>query len=150
MKAGAKPANSDLNFDEFQFVPNGETVINADIVFKAMMTHDYASLKELSLIGVGLTLLNEKNTILRQMTNIKRLNLSHNNIAVIQHLDALKQITELDLSFNRIEKIQNINMPQLTILDLSGNQIKRIENLKTLKKLERLNLTKNKITEPSL
>ena len=115
-----------------------------------MMTHDYASLKELSLINVGLTLLNEKNTILRQMTNIKRLNLSHNSISVIQHLDSLKQIIELDLSFNRIEKIQNINMPLLTILDLKGNQIKRIENLKTLKKLERLNLSKNKITEPSL
>jgi Leucine-rich repeat (LRR) protein len=59
-------------------------------------------------------------------------------------------LRELDLSSNEIDKIQNLNCPALEILTLSYNQIKRIENLKTLKKLKKLDLSNNVLTEPSL
>jgi Leucine-rich repeat (LRR) protein len=100
---------------------------------------------------VGLTVINSPNVVLRQLTNLRRLNLSSNKLKTIQNLDDVtRQLKELNLGFNQIDKIQNLNLPQLERLCLCNNQIKRIENLKTVKKLVKLDLSNNQITEPSL
>jgi Leucine-rich repeat (LRR) protein len=51
----------------------------------------------------------------------------------------LKDLKELNLSFNRIEVIENLGkMPNLRSVTLNHNKIKRLENLKGLRKLESL------------
>jgi internalin A len=79
----------------------GEVIINDEVFFKNVMTRDYANLVDVRLIGVGLTLINSGNLILRQLTSLRKLNLSHNKLSVIQNLDdGCRQLQELDLSFN--------------------------------------------------
>jgi len=129
----------------------GEVIINDEVFFKNVMSRDYANILDLQLVGVGLTLINSGNLILKQLTSLRKLNLSSNKLKVIQNLDdGCRQLKELDLGYNEIDKIQNLNFPQLEILCLNNNQIKRIENLKSLKKLQKLDLSANMITEPSL
>lgn len=41
--------------------------------------------------------------MLKQFTNLKRLDLSFNKLAKIDNLDTLKELRELNLSYNRIE-----------------------------------------------
>ena len=57
----------------------------------------------------------------------------------------MRYLTNLNLSSNRIAKIDNLNLPNLRELDLSYNQIEIVTNLKPLKKLQTLNLSYNNI-----
>ena len=71
---------------------------------------------------MGLTVINSANVVLRQLTNLKRLNLSSNKLRVIQNLEeGVRQLKELNLGFNQIEKIQNLNLPMLETLTLCNN-----------------------------
>jgi Leucine-rich repeat (LRR) protein len=42
----------------------------------------------------------------------------------------MRTLTSLCLSDNRIKRLENLNFPQLVNLDLSYNKIDKIENLK--------------------
>jgi len=54
----------------------------------------------------------------------------------------------LDLSFNRIERIEGLDrLTKLTDLSLCNNQITKIENLRDCKKLKILSLGNNKIAQ---
>jgi protein phosphatase 1 regulatory subunit 7 len=56
----------------------------------------------------------------------------------------LKELRELNVSFNRIESIDNLNkLPNLRVLVLNHNKIKKLENLKNLRKLEVLHVNGN-------
>jgi Leucine-rich repeat (LRR) protein len=61
---------SALNFtkpasDTYDVVIEGEVIINDELFFKNAMTRDYSSLTDLQLVGVGLTLINSNNLILK-------------------------------------------------------------------------------------
>ena len=62
----------------------------------------------------------------------------------------MRTLTSLCLSDNRIKRLENLNLPQLVNLDLSYNKIDKMENLKQLKKLTTLNLSYNLLTEAGL
>lgn len=51
---------------------------------------------------------------------------------------------ELNLSGNKLRKIEKIAFPELLTLDLSGNKLETVD-LRNLKKLEKLLLQKNKL-----
>ena len=108
--------------------------------------------------------------------HLSRLNLSHNKMTRFYFLISLTRLTELDLSFNEIDKnslhvckfasltnlsklnLQNnkistitpniLNIPQLKELDLSNNRIKMI-NLEGLANLKVLNLSNNSLKSVS-
>lgn len=108
------------------------------------MTRDYAKIQELSIISEGITFIDTGNVMLKQFTNLKKLDLSFNKIARIDNLDTLSGLRELNLSYNRIEQIENLNkMPNLKILVLDNNKIKQLENIRSLRKLEVLSVTGN-------
>ena len=112
-------------------------VINDMMVFKAAMTRDYSTIKNLQLIAKKINMLNVGNDMLRSMSNLQDLNLAGNEIAVIQNLECLKNLKSLNLGSNRIKEIpDNFNLPMLTYLNLDYNQIDKIQNLKGVKKLE--------------
>lgn len=89
------------------------------------MTRDYAKVQELSIISEGVTFIDAGNVMLKQFTNLKKLDLSFNKITKIEGLDCLKDLKELNLSYNRIETIENLNkLPNLRVLNLDHNKIK--------------------------
>ncbi|KAI9677156.1 MAG: hypothetical protein M1829_002730 [Trizodia sp. TS-e1964] len=93
-----------------------------------------------------------------------------NLISHISGLEGLKKLRSLDLSFNKIRTIKNVNhlcelrdlyfvqnkisniqgldgLSKLKNLELAANRIREIQNVQTLAGLEQLWLGKNKITE---
>lgn len=81
------------------------------------------------------------------MRNLKYLDLSNNNLIRIDNgLSDLADLRELNLSFNRIEKIEGLNhLSKLTHLSLSENRIGQIRNLDDLKRLKIFNIAYNRI-----
>jgi len=62
------------------------------------------------------------------------------------NLDLFEHLKQLNLSYNYIKKIDNLqNLSKLTLLDLSFNQIQKLENIGHLRQLKSLNLNNNKI-----
>ena len=81
---------------------------------------------------------------MRQLTALRKLDLSFNLIGKIDNLDSLKELRELNLAFNRLEGIDNLHkLPQLRVIVLNHNKIKRLENLKGCRKLEVLSVIGN-------
>ncbi|GJN70541.1 hypothetical protein Purlil1_12208 [Purpureocillium lilacinum] len=101
---------------------------------------------------------------------LKELDLYDNLISHMRGMDALSNLTSLDLSFNKIKHIKNIShmtklkelflvankisriegldgLEHLTSLELGSNRIRELNNLDSLKALEELWVAKNKITE---
>jgi len=106
---------------------------------------------ELRLVAEKISLLDQNNGMLRfELFNLKMLSLAFNSICTIQGLDYLKNLKELDLSNNRIKKMDKLNFPCLLNLNLAGNRLKRIENLRNCKKLIYLDLSHNYITDASI
>ena len=81
---------------------------------------------------------------MRQLTALRKLDLSFNLIGKIDNLDSLKELRELNLAFNRLEGIDNLHkLPQLRVVVLNHNKIKRLESLKGCRKLEVISVIGN-------
>ena len=87
-----------------------------------------------------------------KLSELKILNLNHNEISDVTCLSNSKllNLIDLDLSFNKIENIDflesNENLINLEKLDLSNNQITKLVKI-NLKSIKNLNLSKNHITD---
>jgi len=81
-------------------------------------------------------------------TFITQLNLSHNKIDKIENLEGLKHLKILDLSFNNIKIVEGLDANvKLSILNLESNQIKSLETFpSTLIELASLILNGNQIS----
>ncbi len=85
---------------------------------------------------------------LLKLRNLKKLDLSGNNIKVINNLINLKNLRILKLIDNKIEEINGLEkLRNLRELFLSRNNIADIKGLESLKKLEYLSLSQNRIEE---
>ena len=102
---------------------------------KAAMTSDFTKIKKLSLANEKINYLNFGNSTLQKLKNIVKLDLSFNQIVELKNLDTLRALQELDLSGNPIKVMDNINMPLLKSLTMDSCKLKKIENLKNVKKL---------------
>ncbi len=80
------------------------------------------------------------------LVNLTALDLVNNQITTIENLDSLVNLTYLDLSVNQITTIENLDsLVNLTELYLSVNQITTINNLDSLVSLTELGLDNNQI-----
>ncbi|KAJ6835041.1 uncharacterized protein M6B38_123720 [Iris pallida] len=103
---------------------------------------------------VGLRVLNLSGNAIVRITagalprGLHMLNLSKNNIAVIEGLRDLTRLCVLDLSYNRIIRIGHglASCSSLKELYLAGNKISEIEGLHRLLKLNILDLRSNKLS----
>jgi len=102
--------------------------------------------------NLAIKTVNFQNKVIGLLLN-NRLNLRNcmiDDITKIRNLDELsKKIEEIDLSYNRITKIDGIDqLENLKKLDLKNNYISKIEGIEKLNKLEFLDLSGNiNITE---
>jgi Leucine-rich repeat (LRR) protein len=84
----------------------------------------------------------------KNFKKIRELNLSINKIKKIEHVNNLVTLERLNLGVNKISKIDGLDeLKELKNLNLSANQVEKMENLEELKKLEGLHLLNNKITK---
>ncbi|XP_073005004.1 uncharacterized protein [Typha latifolia] len=98
---------------------------------------------------VGLRVLSlSGNSIGTLPKGLRKLNLSKNNISVIEGLKDLTRLRVLDLSYNRISRIGHglASCSSLKELYLAGNKISEIEGLHRLLKLHIFDLHSNKIS----
>jgi len=88
---------------------------------------------------------------LRLLQTLKTLNLSHNRLNSISNI-ALRNLVELDVSFNAlfyIDELKGAQLPQLITLDLSHNHLttpRAVAALRNLPNLQRLSLQGNPLT----
>ncbi|XP_047146342.1 nischarin isoform X1 [Hydra vulgaris] len=84
---------------------------------------------------------------LKMFPSITHLNLSHNNITEVKHLEDLLCLTSLDLSFNVIRNVDEFSykLPCIRSLNISANQLRCIGGLEKLYSLEELNISQNEL-----
>lgn len=84
----------------------------------------------------------------RLLTSVKSIDLSNNLIAHVENLQSCWKLEWLNLAFNRVSDISNINqmVGNLKALYLRNNNIANIEGLEKLYSLEILDLANNKVT----
>ena len=64
------------------------------------MTRDYKAITDLQIMSESITFIDAGNVILKQLINLKKLDLSFNKLMKIDNLDTLKELRELNLSYN--------------------------------------------------
>jgi Leucine-rich repeat (LRR) protein len=123
---------------------NDEGLITDAVVFKSAMTRDFRSLQELSIVQEGITHIESGNLTLRQLQNLRKLDLSFNKITRLDNLEGLKELKELNISYNQLEGLDNLGkLSGLRVVNLSHNKIRRLDSLKNLRKLEVLSIASN-------
>lgn len=87
---------------------------------------------------------------LEHAVNLIKLDLSDNQVAVLDPLKALTKLEHLNLKWNRITNVTALkNLHNLVYLGLENNEIEDIAPLAGLSGLKRLNLGKNRIRDLS-
>ncbi len=102
----------------------------------------------LTIQGQKLTNVGDLKGLNKLRDDLIELNLSHNEITVLDNLCNLKYLETLKLTNNRIKEIKGLGLlNNLKELNLSRNEIVKIGGLDNLEKLEHLNLNQNEIVE---
>ncbi|XP_033745777.1 nischarin-like isoform X3 [Pecten maximus] len=83
------------------------------------------------------------------MPRVEVLNLSHNHIKSIQHLNWLSRLTFLDLSYNTFRSLDALHtkIGNLKTLILAGNKLDSLQGLSKLFSLENLDVSHNEISQ---
>ncbi|XP_078065902.1 nischarin isoform X2 [Mustelus asterias] len=80
---------------------------------------------------------------------VEFLDLSYNEIAVMENLQHLYNLIHLDLSYNKITVLQGVHtkLGNIKTLNLSGNQLESLSGLNKLYSLVNLDLSSNKVLQ---
>jgi len=79
------------------------------------------------------------------LKQLKYLSLKSCNLKNIFNLEPMQNLYIINLAYNKLTKINNLNNSSLSVLYLTGNEIKKIENMDKLPNLTELDLSYNKI-----
>ena len=106
----------------------------------------WTNLIALQLVNCGITRIDES---LHFFPKLEYLDLSRNAICHIVHLQDCIDLRVLDLSYNRIRILSNLErvVGRLCCLSLIGNQIRSIDGLQKIYSLERVDITDNDIDD---
>jgi protein phosphatase 1 regulatory subunit 7 len=100
------------------------------MVFKAAMSSNYSKINDLQIMRENITRIDGNNLTIKQMHNLRILDLSFNLIRKIEHLDFLQNLRDLNISYNHIKVMENLKFPSLHTLNLSHNKITQIKNIR--------------------
>ncbi|XP_032893178.1 nischarin isoform X2 [Amblyraja radiata] len=85
----------------------------------------------------------------RLIPKVEFLDLSYNEITVMENLQHLYNLIHLDLSFNKLTLLQGVHtkLGNIKTLNLSGNQLESLTGLNKLYSLVNLDLSTNKVSQ---
>ncbi|KAJ2560043.1 formin-binding protein [Coemansia sp. RSA 1933] len=136
---------ADLDFSRFtalKYLGCRQNLIS-DTVPLAAVASSLKELRELDMYDNRLKRIDQGVGALAQLEN---LDLSFNKIRTIENIDALVNLHNLFFVSNKIQTIENLSrLTMLRNLELGANRIRAIQNLDALVNLEELYLGKNKI-----
>ena len=104
----------------------------------------WLSLSKLRITMCGLTALDVSLHFLPSVTSV---DFSHNNLSEIIHFQDCCKLTDLDLSYNRIQVLCNLSrvLGNISYLNLAHNQIRSLNGIEKLNTLKSLNVSDNLI-----
>ena len=142
-------SNQWVDWDKLTWNPSKNSGHNNQLEVLPIALSKLHSLKQLILGGEITEIWHiSEITHLSGLRNLTYLDLSFNKISQIQNLESLTQLNSLYLCFNQISQIQNLeSLAALNSLYLSENQISQIQNLESLTALNGLYLNSNQITQ---
>ncbi|XP_076442127.1 leucine-rich repeat-containing protein 9-like isoform X2 [Babylonia areolata] len=79
------------------------------------------------------------------LSTITYLNLHGNGLSKLKHIQSLVSLKKLVVSFNELTRLDEITHMNIEYLDASFNKITTLEGMKSLSRLERLDLTWNQL-----
>lgn len=108
--------------------------------------YSWMNLTNLILSNCGLVRIDEG---LHFFPQLKYLNLSHNQISNITHLYDCICLENINLGYNRIRVLSNLErcIGRIKILNLSHNEIESLDGLDKIYSLEKINLSHNNIND---
>ncbi|KUF86777.1 hypothetical protein AM587_10009592 [Phytophthora nicotianae] len=123
----------------------GTLTLTTDVVMNRAGVYDLVALKELILRDEELTHVDE--TCAQTLASLEILSLSHNRLASLEHFQYLVNLIELNVNFNQIERLDNLQivdisplrkLPELNTLSVYGNCITDLDSaLHTCRSLPR-------------
>ncbi|CAH1782631.1 unnamed protein product [Owenia fusiformis] len=83
------------------------------------------------------------------MPKVGHLDLSHNVLERVDHLNYLINLTYLDLSYNKLTTLDSLHtkLGNVKTLNLAGNKLESLAGLSKLYSLENLNISENEISQ---
>ncbi|KAF4097503.1 nischarin isoform X1 [Onychostoma macrolepis] len=80
---------------------------------------------------------------------VEFLDLSHNELSLVENLQHLYNLVHLDLSFNKLKVLEGVHtkLGNIKTLNLSGNQLETLSGLSKLYSLVNLDLSRNRLAQ---
>lgn len=106
----------------------------------------WSSLITLKLVNCGITKIDES---MHFFTSIEYLDLSHNEICHVVHLQDCIDLKYIDLSYNRIRVLSNLDrvLGSVTHISFAGNEIESLDGIDKIYSLESIDLMNNNIDD---
>ncbi|KAL7692620.1 putative leucine-rich repeat domain superfamily [Plasmopara halstedii] len=123
----------------------GSVTLTIDVVMDRAGVYDVLALKELILRDE--TLVDVDETCAQNLASLEILSLSHNQLTSLQHFQYLVNLIELNVNFNQIKTLDNLECAGLEKLFIANNQIVNISPLRKLLKLNTLSVYGNQIID---
>ena len=83
--------------------------------------------------------------------NIEHLDLSHNKLRALHHLQTLQQLRSLSVAHNQLKDLYGLeHLSSLCVLDASSNYITCVRGVQRLPALHILNLSDNELADSSM
>ncbi|XP_042897768.1 uncharacterized protein [Parasteatoda tepidariorum] len=99
-------------------------------------------------LSFDLSLFKSAVTLEKLLSSVKHIDLSHNEIQVIEHMETLSELSVLNLSHNKIQEVDSLHtrLGNIHSLNLSSNKIKSLQGFSKLFSVSELLLEYNLIS----
>ncbi|KAL4160322.1 hypothetical protein PRNP1_000892 [Phytophthora ramorum] len=119
--------------------------LTTDVVMNRAGVYDLLALKELILRDEDVAQMED--TCAQSLASLEILSLSHNRLASLEHFQHFVNLIELNVNFNQIETLDNLQCAGLEKLFLANNQIVDISPLRKLLELNTVSVYGNQIAD---
>ncbi|KAE9114906.1 hypothetical protein PF010_g9541 [Phytophthora fragariae] len=128
-----------------EMITSRPLTLTTDVVMNRAGVYDLLALKELIMRDEEIAQIGD--TCAQSLASLEILSLSHNRLTSLQHFQYFVNLIELNVNFNQIETLDNLQCAGLEKLFIANNQVVDISPLRKLLKLNTLSLYGNRIAD---